>query len=271
MNEILITINGVTESINQNAAFVLENAENMRWGKLELATTTNPFVDGDFVQNKRGMPRDITLTLRFLNATVGAEAAKEWFCTAFNHQVTLTWVGKGENNTNWTIQGIVDEIDEDTKTNSSILTINLHCSNPYWEGEEITVNYVPDANETPLDIVFKGNTLTGFTVDFSSDIYRTPENETYAAFLLNENEVDFRSETYLPNDGEKNWRYSTVRGDRHFYEIDQDEATVKDNLVQGFFVAAEPNVSCEVILRQIKVGVEEFAVPFTLKYKPRYI
>lgn len=147
-----------------NSAFFLVNQAGQTHANADISSLTIGSIDGDNPTNVRATPRTITLTLR-INPAVDVEEAKRAILRVvkLKQKGKLTWT---QNERTLEIKGIVESIDMPRWNNAVAMQISLHCSVPYWE----------DANET-VELISDVIGLHYFTAedDMSSDMLFFPE------------------------------------------------------------------------------------------------
>lgn len=179
MNDIILR--GVYDSIQINLFksddFIVSNIENLTWTQYDLATTDSPFLDGDKVQNIRGLARDITVELKPRKDKGDFTNILNPILKLAGQEVVLIWKNQicdGET-ADWKINGIIDSIDPPRFEKDVRLTFNIHCSNPYWHSAGVTAQ--SDANgyvqlkgtaPTKVNIYIPNGTIPSTNVEYPS-------------------------------------------------------------------------------------------------------
>lgn len=161
---------GVNINLKNNNKFVVENIENLTWGSYEIAATTNPFLDGDMVQNAKATPRDIEFTLKPTQGKGDYDDVIHELSRGINKNCTLSWKKKvsGTEET-WTIDGIMQEFEVERYSEDTRIKFTLHCSNPFWKGRTVTLSFVGGANW--VDNAGTGAVNTGVSGDIPAQFY----------------------------------------------------------------------------------------------------
>lgn len=148
----------------KNDLFYLINNANQTHANAAISALTIGDIDGDVPTNVRTQPRTITLTLR-INPAVDVEYAKREILKVVKLKQSgiLRWT---QDNRTLEIKGIVESVDMPRWNNAVAMQITLHCSVPYWEDFEETIQEIDDSIG-----------LHYFTAedDYSSDMLFFPE------------------------------------------------------------------------------------------------
>ena len=127
----------------KNDLFFLINNANQTHANAAISALTIGDIDGDVPTNVRTQPRTITLTLR-INPAVDVEYAKREILKVVKLKQSgiLRWT---QDNRTLEIKGIVESVDMPRWNNAVAMQITLHCSVPYWEDFEETVQQIDDS------------------------------------------------------------------------------------------------------------------------------
>lgn len=127
-----VSQSGSIMPLTDNAKFKLTNIDGMTAASVELSSSTVARMDGDFINNKRTMPRSIILDLAIEN---DVENTKRYILKYVKpkQKGTLIWEQNGRE---IQIEGIVEQIEMPRFTNATTMQITLYCSQPYWEDIE---------------------------------------------------------------------------------------------------------------------------------------
>jgi hypothetical protein len=126
-----------------NDLFFLVNQNGQTHASADISALTIGDIDGDLVTNVRAQPRTITLTLR-INPAVNVEMAKR----AILRIVKLKQIGKivwTQDDRTMQIIGIVESIDMPRWNKAVAMQISLHCSNPFWEDANESIQMIDDS------------------------------------------------------------------------------------------------------------------------------
>ena len=148
----------------KNNLFYLINIANLTHANAAISALTIGDIGGDVPTNVRTQPRNIPLTLR-INPAVDVEYAKREILKVVKLKQSgiLRWT---QNNRTLEIKGIVESVDMPRWNNAVAMQITLHCSVPYWQDLEETIQEIDDSIG-----------LHYFTAedDYSSDMLFFPE------------------------------------------------------------------------------------------------
>ena len=119
-----------------NDKFKVDSAENLRWGTKELALQTNPYIDGDSIQNIRGISRDIEFTIKPIDDIGDFSSIFDDFARFLGKPVTLEWKNRTtpSGTAEVKITGLMTECEAPLTENDTKITFTIHCKDPYWEG-----------------------------------------------------------------------------------------------------------------------------------------
>lgn len=156
---------GETLDLWHNPLFYLINQAGQTFANTDISSLTIGDIDGDIITNVRAQPRTIALTL-YINPSVNVEYAKREILKIIKLKQNgkLTWT---QDERTLVINGVVESIDMPRWNNSVAMQISLHCTNPFWEDIDDTVQHIDDA----IGMMF-------FTAldDYSSDMLYFPDD-----------------------------------------------------------------------------------------------
>lgn len=134
---------GVLLNLWKNDLFFFVNNANQTHANAAISALTIGDIDGDIATNVRTQPRTITLTLR-INPAVDVEFAKREILKVVKLKQSgiLRWT---QGDRTLEIKGIVESIDMPRWNNAVAMQISLHCSVPYWEDFEETIQQIDDS------------------------------------------------------------------------------------------------------------------------------
>ena len=126
-----------------NDLFYLIDNANQTHANTDISSITIGDIDGNVTTGVRTQPRTISLTL-FINPAVDVEYAKREILkiVKLKQTGTLRWT---QANRTLEIKGIVETIDMPRWKNGVAMQISLHCSVPYWEDDEETIQQIDDS------------------------------------------------------------------------------------------------------------------------------
>jgi len=146
MNDIILggTNTGTEYNLFHNDDFEVSNIENLTWSEYELSTSTNPFKSGDTIQNQRGLARDISIELKPIKDKGNFSKILNDLMKFVGDDVYLQWLNQECDGitSDWVIYGVMDSIEVPRFSNDVRATLNIHCSDPYWRGPQITESSV---------------------------------------------------------------------------------------------------------------------------------
>lgn len=165
MNFVFENSNGEILQLWNNDLFYLIDQAGQTQANADISALTIGDIDGDLPTNVRTQPRTITLNLR-INPAVKVETAKREILkiVKLKQRGTIIWT---QDDRTLQISGIVESVDMPRWNNAVIMQISLHCSMPFWEDAEDTVQQINEAIG-----------LHYFTAedDYSSDMLFFPED-----------------------------------------------------------------------------------------------
>lgn len=134
---------GETLDLWNNDLFYLVNLGGQTSANTDISSLVLGDIDGDLITNVRTQPRTIALTLR-INPAVNVEYAKREILkiVKLKQKAKLTWF---QNEKTLAITGTVESIDMPRWNNAVAMQISIHCSVPFWEDTEETVQQIDDA------------------------------------------------------------------------------------------------------------------------------
>lgn len=158
----------------------IKNVAGLTESKWNVATATNPFIDGDIVNNKIAEPKEITIVFGF-DLTIPVQKAKDFLFNEFsksgvlssdlkNSQLVLKWEKNGEVKY---LNSIITDISLPRNTQTPELSITFH-SDSFWYGDEIEIE--GKLNESnPAQFIFdlgtpKGDTLAAVKINYEFDV-----------------------------------------------------------------------------------------------------
>lgn len=143
MNFVFENTRGETLNLWNNDLFYLVEQSGQTQANADISALTIGDIDGDLITNVRAQPRTITLTLR-INPAVNVENAKRAILRVvkLKQNGTLIWT---QNDRVLKISGIVESVEMPRWNNAVAMQISLHCTMPFWEDAEETVQQINEA------------------------------------------------------------------------------------------------------------------------------
>lgn len=267
MNDIIIKWNNEQFSLFNSDDFVVQNIENLTWAQNELSLTTSSYLPGDTVQNNVGTARDITITLKPTKGKGDYNDIIHKLARMHGKEVTLVWKNRvipsyfydvyqehTEENliapleTDLIITGIVNEFESQRFEDSVIITLNVHCSNPYWTTQEpISSTVVSSLDEGTFNNY--SELPTGIKIEIPDFQFSStdPNVSYYQLFILNGENADFGTGyeiDFFPLPG-----YSNASGTVNFWATFEKG---KISLKRGTTESTATNISAKVGWKVLK-------------------
>lgn len=276
-----ITRNGEVLALSSNNRFKLTNVDGITSANVDIASSTVASMDGDFVNNKRTVPRGIVLDLAI---EYDVENTKRYILRYVKpkQKGTLRWT---QNDRVIQIEGVVEAIEMPRFTSATTMQITLYCSQPYWED----VDYLLQDISEVIDLHY-------FT-DYPDDMLYFPEegiplgeyDTNRTKVIENTGDVDVGLEIHIIALG--NVENPVI------YNADGDFIGVNDTLSSGdeIIITTEKgnktirkngqNIIAQIMRNstwlQLNTGENEFTIDskdgtegnmyFTVTYKRRYV
>ncbi|MGA4517422.1 phage distal tail protein [Solibacillus silvestris] len=143
-------------SLSNGENYKLVNIDGQTAAKTDISSVVTGGSDGDFVNNVQAQPRPIVIDLRII-ADVENTKRSILDVIKIEQEASLLWT---QENRTVEIKGIVESIDMPRWTETTIMQITLHCSQPFWEdinqiiteiNEAISLHYF---TEQPNDMLY---------------------------------------------------------------------------------------------------------------------
>lgn len=201
----------------------IKNVMGLTESKWNVATATNPFIDGDIVNNKIAEPKEITIVFGF-DLTIPVKKAKDVLLNELsksgalssnleNSQLVLKWEKNGEAKY---LDSIITDVSLPRNTQIPELSITFH-SDSFWYGDEIEIEgklSEEDSTQFIFDLgIPKGNTLAAVKMNYE--------------FTVIESE-DGRKEIPI-------MRFALINNEVH-PNLSKNERLLIDEIVFGFFM-----------------------------------
>ena len=135
-----ISAKGDILPLTSNTRFKLSNVDGITSANVDIASSTVSSMDGDFVNNKRTVPRSIILDLAI---EYDVESVKRYILRYVKpkQKGILRWT---QNDREIQIEGIVEAIEMPRFTSIATMQITLYCSQPYWEDVDYLVQDISE-------------------------------------------------------------------------------------------------------------------------------
>lgn len=159
-----ISAKGDIMPLTGNSKFKLSNVDGITSASVEISSSTVASMDGDFVNNKRTMPRSIVLDLSIES---DVENVKRYILQYVKPKLKGT-LRMTQNDRTTQISGVIESIEMPRFTNSATMQITLYCSQPYWEDIENSSQEISEV----LDLFY-------FTDNEESEIESEEDNMLY--------------------------------------------------------------------------------------------
>ena len=179
-------------SLFDDEKFIVENVEGLRAGQIELATTDNPYRMGDIVQNKRLLPKDITVTLKPTADKGNYSKLFDTFARYLGNTVYLLWKNRetADGTFSMLLEGVMTECELPAFEDGTRVSFTIHCETPLWRSMGGAITF------TGMSLTLKGNAPP-------DDVQITVPNGTIpsgAGNYLKVNECWFHSRTSATGD-----------------------------------------------------------------------
>lgn len=153
-----VSARGEVLPLTNNPLFYISHIDGMTTAGTNLASVVIGGVDGDKVNNVQAVPRAIIIDLQPRNG-VDVEEAKRAILSVvkLKQQGGLIWT---QNERSVKISGIVGNVDMPRWTNATVMQIELHCEQPFWEDVEEVVKQISEAinlhyfTNSPSDMLY---------------------------------------------------------------------------------------------------------------------
>ena len=276
-----ISARGEIMPLTGNSRFKLSNTDGLTSLQANIASSTNPNIDGDIVNNVRVEPRPIVLDLTIEN---DVENVKRYILRYVKLKMRGT-LRQTQNDRTTQIVGVVEAIEMPRYANPVTMQITLHCSQPFWEDIEEAAQ---DLSEV-VDMFY-------FT-DYEDDMLYFPEegipfgeiDTNRTKVLMNDGDVDVGLEIHIVALGTvTNPVLYNAEGD--FIGVDVTLTSGQEIIIttgkgdKTIRLDGENKISkirAGSTWLQLKVGENEFTIDsedgtegnmyFTLVYKQRYV
>ena len=159
-----VSAKGDIMPLTGNSKFKLSNVDGITSASVEISSSTVASMDGDFVNNKRTMPRSIVLDLSIES---DVENVKRYILQYVKPKLKGT-LRMTQNDRTTQISGVIESIEMPRFTNSATMQITLYCSQPYWEDIENSSQEISEV----LDLFY-------FTDNEESEIESEEDNMLY--------------------------------------------------------------------------------------------
>lgn len=135
-----ISAKGSVLPLTSNSRFKLANVDGLTTASVNLSSTTISGMDGDFVNEKRTIPRGIVLDLAIEN---DVENVKRYILQYVKpKQRGILRMTQDDRETQ--ITGIVETIEMPRYSSNVTMQISLYCSYPYWEDVEYIIQEISE-------------------------------------------------------------------------------------------------------------------------------
>lgn len=153
-----VNARGDSISLSANNDFFLTHIDGQTTATASVSSNVIGGVDGDIVSNMQADARPLIFDLRFKSG-VDVEEAKRRIL----HIIKLKQVGKivwEQNNRTVEISGKVERIDMPRWAQDTVMQVEMHCEQPFWEDIELIVEQISEAidlhyfTEDPTDMLY---------------------------------------------------------------------------------------------------------------------
>lgn len=275
-----INAKGSKLSLTNNPLFKLTNVDGMTTSNVEISSSTVAMMDGDFVNNKRAIPRSIILDLAIEN---NVESTKREILKYIKpkQKGIIRWT---QNEREIQIEGIVEAIEMPRFTSLATMQITLYCSQPFWEdinyivqeiSELLDLHYFTDYEEDMLYFTEEGAPMGEYDVNRTKVFYNTGDVEVGL-----EIRIIALGEVLNPYIAKSNGEFIGVNTTLHA----GDEVIITTEKGNKKITLNGVNILSKIMQRstwlQLAPGEEEFTINsdsgesnmyFSITYKQRYV
>ena len=128
---------------DRSGLFKITNIDNLSFSSEEISTVESAYADGDIISNSRAQPKDITIELEpdknRIDVAIQSAFAELYKKDAYIQWKTTRWLEDWYSK-DWKINGIVNEVSAPRFDEKVMVTILLHCSKPFWQGDTVIIN-----------------------------------------------------------------------------------------------------------------------------------
>lgn len=118
------------------------NIENLSFSSEEISTAESAYADGDIITNSKAVPRDVEIELEpdsnNIDVAIQSAFAELYKKEAYIQWKTTRWLEDWYTK-DWKIYGIVNEVTAPRFEEKVTVNILLHCSNPFWQGNTVSI------------------------------------------------------------------------------------------------------------------------------------
>lgn len=199
-NEIAIkNSNGSFQAVfGKNEAFEITNISNLSFATEEISSVISAYGDGDVITNSRTNARSIEITMIPKgNIDVGIQTV---FSELYKKKIYIEWTTQrwidDWYSKKWKLCGVVNEIDVSRFSQNVSIGLKIHCSNPLWQGENVTLTLGQGGqydvlHETTNSFFFRTKSHnTGLKLnistngEFMGNGLQTPQHRNFSIILL---------------------------------------------------------------------------------------
>ena len=153
-----VSVRGDVLPLTNNPLFHITHIDGMTTAGTSIASIVTGGIDGDKVNNVQATPRAIIIDLQPRNG-VNVEDAKRAILKVVKLKQSggLIWT---QNERSVKISGIVGNVDMPRWTEATVMQIELHCEQPFWEDVDDVVKQISEAislhyfTNSPSDMLY---------------------------------------------------------------------------------------------------------------------
>lgn len=139
---------------DRSSLFKILNIENLSFSSEEISIVESAYADGDIISNSRALPKDIPIELEpdknKIDVAIQSAFAELYKKEAYIQWKTTRWLDDWYSK-DWKIYGTVNEVSAQRFTEKVSVNIILHCSNPFWQGNTVSIQCGHGGKVTPGD------------------------------------------------------------------------------------------------------------------------
>lgn len=276
-----ISAKGSVLPLTDNSRFKLSNVDGITVANVDIASSTVSSMDGDFINNKRTVPRGIVFDL---SIEYDVESTKRYILQYIKpKQRGILRMTQDDRETQ--IEGVVEAIEMPRFTDKVTMQVSLYCSQPYWEDVELLVQDISEIIDLHYFTTIENDMLI-FTEE-GTPFGEYDANRTKAFY--NDGDVEVGLEIHIVALGNvKNPMIANSDGEFIGVNADLssgDEIIITTEKGHKTIELNGNNIISQIMRRstwlQLKTGENEFTINsedgtegnmyFTLTYKRRYV
>lgn len=264
-----------------NPYFTLTDIDGFTRADSEISSVVIPYVDGDYVNTSRVIPRIVVIYLR-LKESAGIDLAKRYLMQFIKPKKTAS-LHIIRNEKNVELSGIVQKIELPRFAQGCTMAVTLHCSNPYWQDSEYIIGEITKILKThyfplPEGLAFtdEGIVMGVYEQGVVQDVANSGDTETGMLITIYARGTAVNPKITNTETGEFIGANVTMQGD--------DELVINTLRGQKSITLNGENIIDKLTAKstflQLGLGANEFRISahyglsdlsFTMLYKQQYV